>query len=554
MRANYSRQQAAIFVSLLVALSVVFSGMVVVAQEGPTDGNELAPEDRQETTYLRVLHATAGAPSVDVYLDNQSVLTDVSFGSVSDYQELGAGLYNVTITEADNRENVLFQDTINLEPRGAQTLAASGQVTQDAEAGNATDAPDDSPIQPILYSDDALAPEDDSAAVSLVHLSPDAPAVDVVTANGTVIAEDLQYQQISDYVTVPAGDYTLEVRTATEDAEDEEVPAPATPGDNETAPNATDGVGDNATADNATADNATNGAMDNMTDDGAAANATDDGQAQMGEVVATVNVTLEGGNAYSAVAVGTVSAEDGNQTTEMPAEDNVTDDAADNATDGVGDNATAGAADNATDDAADNATDAVDDNETETPGVEVGDNATADNATADNATDNTTAGAAGGAAVAQVAEDNETDSSFRVVLTEDAVTDIELPGAAAEETPTPDAGVGDNETETPGVDVGDNETETPGVDVGDNETETPGVDDNATETPGVDVGDNATDDAADNATAGMGDNATTGAADNATDGVDDNATDGVDDNATDGVDDNATDAGAADNETAAADT
>ena len=246
MRANFVSGR---YVLVAVVLAAVLGGgaLIVGAQDAPQDGpaTQENETDRQSTTYLRVVHASPDAPAVDVYVDNESVLTDVPFGEVSDYQTLAGGTRNVTITAAGDREAVVFDGTVTLDPRSVNTLAATGQV--DGE---------ESTFLPVLYRDDALEPGADEAALSVVHLSPDAPAVDVTTEDGTVLAENVTFRNASDYATVPAGDYTVEIREATPDAD--------------------------------------------------------------GEVLLSQSVSLEGGAAYSAMGIGLASADAEQPATETP--------------------------------------------------------------------------------------------------------------------------------------------------------------------------------------------------------------------------------------------
>lgn len=129
----------------------------------------------------------------------------------------------------------------------------------------------------------------------MVHLSPDAPPVDVTTTvdNETlVLAENVSYLDSQDYLTVQAGNYTVDIRQA---------------------------------------------APDNN-----------------GTVVATANVTLESGSAYTALAVGNavptdggeplqaVLLEDATTTISLPG-DGTTDNGTDNETDnGMNGNETTG--------------------------------------------------------------------------------------------------------------------------------------------------------------------------------------------------------------------
>lgn len=61
----------------------------------------------------------------------------------------------------------------------------------------------------------------ENASVRAVHVSPDAGPVDVtVNSTGTVIADNATFGNATEYVEVPAGDYTLDIRGATADNDD----------------------------------------------------------------------------------------------------------------------------------------------------------------------------------------------------------------------------------------------------------------------------------------------------------------------------------------------
>jgi hypothetical protein len=154
---------------------------------------------------LRVAHLSPDAPNVDVLVDGSAVLEDVPFGAVSDYLSLSAGSYQVTIQAAGDSSTVVFDQSLDLEP-GAYTAAALGELDSEADNG----------FMVQLFSDDTSAPADDTARVTLVHASPDAPAVDVtVQSTGDVLVDGAGFGDAAT-VEVPAGSYTLEVRGDTE--------------------------------------------------------------------------------------------------------------------------------------------------------------------------------------------------------------------------------------------------------------------------------------------------------------------------------------------------
>ncbi len=176
--------------------------------EQTTEGTtEQGTTEEQTTTTggsgrLRAVHASPDAPAVDVYVDGEAMLTDVSFGTISDYQTAPAGERAVRITAAGDESTVVFDSTVTVQADTSYTVVAFGNLTADEFAvGVLEDAP------PSVGSDEA--------AVGLFHASPDAPPVTVtVASSGDALFENLGYGEQTDYTTVPAGSYTLEVRPA----------------------------------------------------------------------------------------------------------------------------------------------------------------------------------------------------------------------------------------------------------------------------------------------------------------------------------------------------
>ncbi|WP_246982633.1 DUF4397 domain-containing protein [Halorientalis marina] len=162
--------------------------------------------DDGEQAMVRVSHMSPDAPNVDVYVDGgDPVLSDVPFGTTSDYLPLPGGTYTVTITAAGDADTVAFEGDVSVEAGTSYTVAAIGELTSE-----------DSEFRPLVLEDDVSDPGGDSARVRVVHASPDAPAVDVtVAASGDAIVDGAAFGDTAS-VTVPANDYTLEIRGDTE--------------------------------------------------------------------------------------------------------------------------------------------------------------------------------------------------------------------------------------------------------------------------------------------------------------------------------------------------
>ncbi|WP_136716009.1 DUF4397 domain-containing protein [Halorientalis salina] len=180
--------------------------------EGETTEEETTTTETMsdEMANVRVAHMSPDAPNVDVYVDGDPVLTDVPFRTTSDYLELAPGTYTVMITAAGDESTVVFEDDLTVEAAD-YTVVAAGELADDGEA-----------FEVLVLEDDTSDPGGDSARVRLVHVAPDAPAVDV-TSGGTTVFDGAAYGETATQ-TVPANDYTLEIRPDS-DGDDAEVVA-----------------------------------------------------------------------------------------------------------------------------------------------------------------------------------------------------------------------------------------------------------------------------------------------------------------------------------------
>jgi hypothetical protein len=153
---------------------------------------------------VRVGHFSADAPNVDVYANGIAILTDVAFGDISDYLYVPAGTYQVQVVPAGaslDEGPVVIDAPLTFKGGTLTTVAATNELAS---------------ITPVVISDEP-EPVADQAQVRVVHLSADAPKVDVAADGSSVkeaIFKNLKYGKAKGYATVPAGEYDLEVRPA----------------------------------------------------------------------------------------------------------------------------------------------------------------------------------------------------------------------------------------------------------------------------------------------------------------------------------------------------
>ncbi|SEN50163.1 protein of unknown function [Halorientalis persicus] len=202
MPANNPRRAAGVvLVATLLGALLVAGATAGLAQ----DGDETPDNETEDgTAQVRIAHAVPNAPAVDVAVDGETVLENVTFGTVSDYLSVDAGARQVTVTAANDSEAVYYDETLPIRT-GTYTVAAAGEVGDDAAE----------PFTPVILLDEGTEPDEDEALVRLAHLAPDAPAVDVtVVETDEALFENVSFANSSEYQTVPAGNYTLDVRPA----------------------------------------------------------------------------------------------------------------------------------------------------------------------------------------------------------------------------------------------------------------------------------------------------------------------------------------------------
>ncbi|WP_433624638.1 DUF4397 domain-containing protein [Halomicrococcus sp. NG-SE-24] len=196
MRGNTSKRTLSI--ALVTLLLVGYAGASVGLS---TDHSDSADGDAM----VRVAHMSPDAPPVDVLVDGETAVENLSFGNVTEYTAVPAGERNVTIQAAGDPSTVVFSGNVTFEADTNYTVAATGEISENATTEFA----------PVVLEDNFIVPEQ-NASVRLFHASPDAPPVDVtVEETNTTLFDNVSFQNATDYVEVPAGDYTLEVRPAT---------------------------------------------------------------------------------------------------------------------------------------------------------------------------------------------------------------------------------------------------------------------------------------------------------------------------------------------------
>jgi len=223
VRARVSGQTAIAFDSGPVPLAAGTDAVVVAV---PDAGPSLSPIQllvaakgasaafvRDARAALRVAHASPNVPAVDVFLkapgEANSVanraLSNVTFPQDSGFLNVPAGTYDASVALAGSLSGVLNLNGAALARGSSTSVIAIGLLN-----GTGPQA-----LRLATYADDRT-PVAGQAKVRVLHLSPDAPAVDIVVLNGGVIAArpvtNLSFPNATaTSLTLAPGTYTLGV-------------------------------------------------------------------------------------------------------------------------------------------------------------------------------------------------------------------------------------------------------------------------------------------------------------------------------------------------------
>lgn len=171
-------------------------------EEGSSESGAGSETEREDA--VRVVHLSPDAPPVDVYVDGELVFENVEpFAAQSNYRSYASGSYDIAVTPTgEDLDEAVLETEIELDS-GEYTIAAIGEVC----------AASDRPLELVTLEDDNGPTEPGAARIRGVHASPDAPAIDVVTDDGEVLAEDLEFGEAA-YASIPAGKRVIGVREA----------------------------------------------------------------------------------------------------------------------------------------------------------------------------------------------------------------------------------------------------------------------------------------------------------------------------------------------------
>ena len=179
----------------LITGSLIFAG----CSDDDNDGNILGSFTPVQNASVLIVHASPDAPGVDILVDDAQAVTNLTFPKNTGYVDLPSGTRNVQVNVTNSATTVIEAD-LKLDAEKSYSVFAVNSVSS---------------IEPLVLVDDLSTPASGKAHVRFVHLSPDAPAVDIAVASGgPVVFGDVSFKEYKGFTPLDAGTYNLEVRLA----------------------------------------------------------------------------------------------------------------------------------------------------------------------------------------------------------------------------------------------------------------------------------------------------------------------------------------------------
>ncbi|NIR49336.1 DUF4397 domain-containing protein, partial [candidate division KSB1 bacterium] len=177
-----------IFVSILTIPFLLFFSC-------DDDDNPATPVGQSR---VLVVHASPNAPGVDLLLDDSVAGTNLEFPNNTGYLTVDSGTRNVKVNVSGTTTTVI-EANLDLEAGVNYSVFAVDSVSS---------------ISALVLQDDLTDPASGQAKVRFLHLSPDAPAVDITLTDGTVIFANKAFKEFTDFTPLDAATYDLQVRVA----------------------------------------------------------------------------------------------------------------------------------------------------------------------------------------------------------------------------------------------------------------------------------------------------------------------------------------------------
>ncbi|OLS37785.1 DUF4397 domain-containing protein [Bacillus sp. MRMR6] len=152
----------------------------------------------QNHAKIRFLHTSPDAQDVDIYINGHLILKNLAFKQISNYLSLTAGKYHIDIYPAGNMLDSVLNKKISIEPGKSYTFAAIHPVKK---------------LRLLSFVNEPTVPVNESK-IRFIHLSPNAPEIDIAVTKRDVVFPNISYKETTDYLGISPMSVDFELREA----------------------------------------------------------------------------------------------------------------------------------------------------------------------------------------------------------------------------------------------------------------------------------------------------------------------------------------------------
>lgn len=152
----------------------------------------------KEYSLIRFLHAVPEGENVDIYINDKPFYKGLEPNEFSPYVYVPQGNYTVTVYLEETQDNPIVNERIDVRTNELVTMVITG------EEG-------DIKLLPVVEETEVVS--GNNAKVRVVHLSPNAPAVNI-SADNQELFTNVKYRDVTPYKAIPAKVYTINIEEA----------------------------------------------------------------------------------------------------------------------------------------------------------------------------------------------------------------------------------------------------------------------------------------------------------------------------------------------------
>ncbi|HSW56278.1 MAG TPA: DUF4397 domain-containing protein [Ignavibacteriaceae bacterium] len=182
------------FKNLVLALAVSITAFTFIGCDDEEDPVQPVPSNSS----TMVIHTSPDAPGADILVDNAIAATNLTYLQNTPYVTLPSGTRNIKVNVTGTSTTVIQADLDFVKDKAYSIFAVNSVAN----------------IEPLVLEDNLAAPASGKVHVRFIHLSPDAPAVDITLADGTVVFGNVSFKGNTPFTPLDGGSYNLQVRLA----------------------------------------------------------------------------------------------------------------------------------------------------------------------------------------------------------------------------------------------------------------------------------------------------------------------------------------------------